>query len=111
MVTFDEEGHLMANGQPVAEPDFFRTQRYELELNPHEGRFFEQDEVTYEPVSPLQVAIRRIEVPEDRIYVFGDNTHSSLDSRYWGGVPLDRVKGRAFMRYWPLSQMQLLRGR
>ena len=40
-------------------------------------------------------------VPEDEIYVFGDNSPYSYDSRCWGGVPLKNVKGKAVFRWWP----------
>ena len=40
-------------------------------------------------------------VPENEIYVFGDNSPYSYDSRCWGGVPLHNVKGKAVFRWWP----------
>ena len=36
-------------------------------------------------------------VPEGTIFVLGDNRDFSADSRYWGFVPLELVRGRAFM--------------
>jgi len=47
-------------------------------------------------------------VPEDRLLVLGDNSKSSLDSRAWGFVPLENLKGRAFFRYYPLNQISFL---
>jgi signal peptidase I len=37
-------------------------------------------------------------------FVMGDNTMNSLDSRYWGDFPQDKVIGKAFFIYWPVSQ-------
>jgi signal peptidase I len=39
-------------------------------------------------------------VPEDHVFVMGDNRDRSYDSRFWGFVKLQDVKGRAFLIYW-----------
>ncbi|MBW2370814.1 MAG: signal peptidase I, partial [Deltaproteobacteria bacterium] len=41
-----------------------------------------------------------VTVPADSIFLMGDNRDSSLDSRFWGFVKLDKVKGKAFIIYW-----------
>lgn len=41
-----------------------------------------------------------IVVPPDRYFVLGDNRDESLDSRYWGFVPRDLIKGRALFIYY-----------
>jgi signal peptidase I len=43
-------------------------------------------------------------VPEDGLFVLGDNSHYSLDGRFWGSVPRTELVGRALFVYWPFSQ-------
>lgn len=48
------------------------------------------------------------QVPEDQIYVLGDNRNQSSDSHQWGYVPISSVVGRALVVYWPLEELQVL---
>ena len=41
-----------------------------------------------------------VTVPADHYFVMGDNRDNSQDSRYWGFLPRDYVKGKALVIYW-----------
>jgi signal peptidase I len=47
----------------------------------------------------------KVMVPEGNIYVLGDNSASSADSRYWGFVPKENIKGKVFVIYYPFDRM------
>jgi signal peptidase I len=48
----------------------------------------------------------RCNVPPGQYFVMGDNRDESLDSRYWGFVPDDHMKGRAFLVWMNFSDFK-----
>lgn len=48
-------------------------------------------------------------VPEKSYVALGDNRPNSADSRYWGYVPEENIRGPVHIRYWPLSRIGLVR--
>lgn len=74
---------ILINGQELAQP-------YEHNLNT-EGSYF----------GPLVV-------PEDTIFVMGDNRPRSSDSRAIGPIDQDLVVGKAWLRIWPFNKFGLV---
>jgi signal peptidase I len=71
------------NGRPMSEPF---TQHVDPGVVPHH-------------ITPRD-NLGPLVVPPDSYFVMGDNRDQSLDSRFWGFVKREKIKGRAFLIYW-----------
>lgn len=71
-----KEGQVFVNGEPL-----------------------EEDYIAASPVYQSTV-----DVPEDSLFVLGDNRNNSSDSHSWGSVPMEYVVGKAVLIYWPPTQ-------
>ena len=83
------EKKVYINGKPLDEP-------YVHFLQPP-STASEWSEVT-----SLDVRERypEVTVPADQYFMMGDNRDNSQDSRYWGFLPRELVKGKALVIYW-----------
>ena len=52
-----------------------------------------------------------VEVILDKDYylALGDNTDNSFDSRMWGFVAENRIRGKAVLRFWPLNRIGIVK--
>lgn len=86
---------LYVNGKSVPEP-FLDTFKKELFVGQLTGDF------------TLEKVAGKSTVPENHIFVIGDNRIDSWDSRHFGFVKMEQVVGKVNMKYWPFDKMELL---
>ncbi|HWP98287.1 MAG TPA: signal peptidase I [Syntrophomonadaceae bacterium] len=79
------------------------------------NKVYINDQALNEPylAEPLNYTFGPVVVPQDSLLVLGDNRNNSYDSHKWledenVWLTRDRVKGKAFMVYWPLNHFHLL---
>lgn len=65
------------------------------------------DQAAYRAGSELNRNFGPFVVPEGHIFMMGDNRYNSADSRYWGPLDIDLVKGKAMFIYWSWDQDRL----
>lgn len=58
---------------------------------------------------PVNYTYGPVTVPEGSLLVLGDNRNHSFDSHMWNAwMSQDRIKGKAFVIYWPVKEIKLL---
>lgn len=92
--------YLVADGRKVLKPEFFRRKAEEWN-DRFQGYVFAQPSW---PIPKLGRAGEELALAPDQFLPMGDNTRSSLDGRYFGGVPIRSLVGPASMVYWPISE-------
>ena len=99
---------VFINGLPMPRERVDGVCRYNEGRNPEEARDCElwvenlevkTHKIYQDPNQPAQDWGPRL-VPPRSVFVMGDNRDNSRDSRVWGFVPYDNVKGRALIVWW-----------
>jgi signal peptidase I len=78
------------------------------------GYVYIDDKKLSEPYAsePTGYDMDELAVPEDCVFLLGDNRNDSTDSHndFVGAIPLSRVEGRAYALLWPLGKIMKLTG-
>jgi len=85
-----DNGHVYINGHILKEPYLKSTVQTQPES------FLGQD--------------KPFRIPAGNYMLFGDNRPHSRDSRAFGPIDKNRIVGKAFLRYWPLKAIKLIKG-
>ena len=81
---------VFVDGKPLDEP---YVHFIEAPLRPDDPEYSQGGDNLRESWGPQTV-------PAGQLLVLGDNRDNSRDSRFWGFLPIDQVKGRALIVYW-----------
>lgn len=77
-------------------------------LNVENGRIVVNDRYVHTSVNTRVARPYTELVPDNSIFVMGDNESHSYDSRMFGTVSFDKVVGRAVFIFWPLGRASKL---
>jgi len=97
-----EDNRLLVDGKPADEPWVIRTDpladHEDPKMRAWQSRYLtrDRDPAAYRPTLKNWGPIV---VPPDSFLVMGDNRDSSYDSRYWGFLGRDRIRGRPMIIY------------
>ena len=69
--------------------------------------FIEGTDVTWSREIGFPGEMKTIILKNDEYFVLADNRSHGIDSRYYGPVRGRNIKGKLFLRYWPIKKISL----
>ena len=88
--------------------DLLEVRRQKIYIN---GKLHEDSHARHtEPASDSSLVPRDdfgpVLVPDGYVFVMGDNRENSQDSRYWGFLNVEKIRGKALMIYWSWNRIE-----
>jgi signal peptidase I len=83
-----KDGAIYIDGKQITDPRIKRTYYY------NRGDYGAEGQIVH--------------VPPGYVFVMGDNSGSSYDSRFWGFVPESSIIGKADLIFWPLDRIRII---
>ena len=106
------DGALYRNGGPVPEPYAVHKRPFEDPRSPQfdwqRSHLQAENARRSQEYRPTRDNWGPIVVSPDSLFVMGDNRDNSEDSRYWGFVPADAVKGRPLIIYYSYDRNRMV---
>jgi signal peptidase I len=98
-------GHLVVNGQPLSASTPRFENLYAFSDVPAGTKILQYHDNHYYGHAMIRNLApgREFQLHPDHLFVMGDNTMNSLDSRFWGDFPAASIIGKSFFVYWPLT--------
>ena len=110
-----KEGQLFVNGNKVPLQGYERYEniarvpyRPEEDLEMYQ-QVWENHELDNYYGMYLRDNFGPVKVPENHYFGMGDNRDNSCDSRFWGPIPRENIKGKAWFIHWPFSRMRIIK--
>ena len=98
-------GHLVIDGQPLsASTPHFENLYGFTDVRPGEKKLkYQENHYFGHAMFGALAPENNFPVETNHLFVMGDNTFNSSDSRFWGDFPKDKVVGKSFFVYWPIT--------
>ncbi len=110
-----KKGQLFVNGEEVPNQGYERYEKV-VRVSPQP----EEDLELYQQVWEnhqldnyygmyLRDNFGPVVVPEGHYFGMGDNRDNSCDSRFWGPIPRENIKGKAWFIHWPFDRIRIIK--
>ena len=99
-------GHLVVDGQPLSASTPHFENLYSFSGVPLGTKTLQYQDNRYYGHALIRALGpgREFQVSTNHLFVMGDNTMNSLDSRFWGDFPAASSIGKSFFVYWPITK-------